>query len=223
MPFPFEFFGQLIAGPMFVTSNGIVEFDVDTVRGTFSNFGLPSGNRVMAAPFFDDLDPRFGGRIGLFDGEGVRAVTWEELPYFSNTTRTASFQIAFLSNGVVQVRYGAIDPMPDGRATIGLARGGAIAVPSLSRIANEPDLAITDPSGILNATGLGMLDAIPGNDLLIFTPDGAGNYLITHNPIRNGSAGTASIAAASSITGAIDELLESEEGLGKVPLPSKDS
>ena len=223
IPFPFEFFGQLVAGPMFVTSNGVVEFDANTVRGTFSNFGLPSGNRVMAAPFFDDLDPRFGGRIGLFDGEGVRAVTWEDLPYFSDTTRTASFQIAFLSNGVVQVRYGAIDPIADGSATIGLARGGTAAVPGPGLIANRPDAAITDGSGLLDNNGLGTLDELPGNDLLIFTPDGAGGYLITQNPIRSGSAGLSTLASASSITAAIDELLESEVDLGKLPVPSKGS
>ncbi len=184
MPFSFEFFGQPVTGPMFVTSNGIVEFEVDTIRGTYTNYGLPSGNEIAAYPFFDDLYPPSGGRIGLFDGDGVRAVTWEDLPYYSDTSRKASFQIAFLSSGTIQVRYGNMDSMPDGSATIGLARGGAVAAPNLGNIANKPDIGITTNAGILDAAGLSTLDELPDNDLLVFTPDGSGNYTIVHNPIR---------------------------------------
>ena len=76
---------------------------------------------------------------------------------------------------------------------------------------------------MLDNNGLGTLDQLPGNDLLIFTPDGAGGYLITQNPIRGASAGLSTLASVSSITGVIDDLLESEADLGKLPVPSKDS
>jgi hypothetical protein len=191
MPFPFELFGEEVAGPMFVNSNGVIEFEVNTLDGGYQNERLPGVERIAAYPFFDDIDPSEAGRIGLFDGEGVRAITWEGIPYYGRSGTNVTFQIAFLANGTVQVRYGEITSPPGGTAdsgdavntaTIGLSRGQQIAVPNLGRIANNPELAITDDDGILDAQGLAALDALAGNDLLVFEPDGEGGYQILHNP-----------------------------------------
>lgn len=183
MPFDFDFFGAPVGGPMFVTSNGVIEFGTDFIGGEYTNFTLPHGSMIAAFPFFDDLYPPTGGEIGLYDSGGVRAITFRNLPYYSNNTKTASFQIAFLGDGSIQVRYGKVDPMPDGSATIGLSSGSSIAVPGPGSIANEPDVAITGPHGNLTADGLAKLLEAPGNNLLIFTPDGKGGYTITHDPI----------------------------------------
>jgi hypothetical protein len=61
------------------------------------------------------------------------------------------------------------------------------AVPSLGNIANDPLLAITDEQGLLDENGLALLDALPDNDLLVFTPDGSGGYQIVHNPLAGGA------------------------------------
>jgi hypothetical protein len=178
-----------------VSSNGVVEFGVNTLGGRFQNFALPGAERIAAYPFFDDIDPSEAGRIGLFDGEGVRAITWEGIPYFGRPGTTVTFQIAFLANGTVQVRYGEITSPPggtadsgisDNTATIGLQSGQQVAVPSLGSIANTPQSAITDNAGIMNTQGLDALDALLGNDLLVFTPDGEGGYEILHNPQAEG-------------------------------------
>jgi hypothetical protein len=190
VPFAFQFFGQELTGNMHVSSNGNVQFEPNTLGATFNNFGLPSGNLILAAPYFDDVNPGAGGRVGFFDAGGVRAVTWEAVPYFGRSA-TVTFQIAFLSTGVVEVRYGAMASPPGGTAdsgisagtaTIGLARGSASAVPSLGRIANRPSVAISNTSGIVTSTGLAALNELPGNDVLVFLPDGSGNYTILLNP-----------------------------------------
>jgi hypothetical protein len=184
MPFEFEFFGQTVSGPMYVTTNGVIEFAQNTIGGDYTNSGLPIGNSLVAMPFWDDLDPRAGGTIGLYDADGVRVITYLDIPYFSDISKRVSFQIAFFSNGQIQVRYGRMDSIADGSATIGLSNGTRTAVPSLGSIANDPTLEVTSANGLLSQTGLAALTADDQNDLLIFTPDGAGGYTITRNPGR---------------------------------------
>src|SRR6267378_3422986 len=95
------------------------------------------------------------------------------------------------------MRYGTMGSPPGGTAdsgvsvgtaTIGLTSGNTAAVPSLGRIANHPDLAISDSGGIVDASGLARLDQLPGNDILVFVPDGNGNYVILFDP-TTGSGG----------------------------------
>ena len=185
LPFDFEFFGTSVDGNMFVTTNGVVLFNEDTLGSRFTNFDLPA-NHTAAFPFFDDLDPRRGEnpRIGLFDSEGVRAISFFDIPHFRNNDIIVSFQIAFLSNGVIQIRYGDMDEElgDSGGATIGLSNGEQAAVPSLGNIENKPEVGITDESGRLNNDGLALLDEIfGGNDMLTFVPDDEGSYSIFHN------------------------------------------
>src|SRR5258708_6996718 len=171
-------------GDVFVSSNGNVQFAPNLFGADWNNFRFPAGNYSMAAPYFDDMYLPAGGQLGYFDGNGVRAVTWQSVPYFPGRS-AVTFQVAFLASGAIEMRYGTMGSPPGGTAdsgvavgtaTIGLTFGNVAAVPSLGRIANRPDIGISDSGGIVNAGGLAALDQLPGNDILVFVPDGSGNY-----------------------------------------------
>src|SRR5205823_5522021 len=153
-------------GNMLLSSNGNIQFEPGTFGSAYNNFGLPNDNLIFAAPYFDDMYLPAGGQLGYFDGNGVRAMTWSAVPYYPGRS-AVTFQIAFLANGVIEVRYGTMGSPPGGTAdsgigvdtaTIGLTRGSSFAVPSLGRIVNRPTLAISDSAGIVNATGLARLN-----------------------------------------------------------------
>ncbi|MEJ7593504.1 MAG: Ig-like domain-containing protein [Planctomycetaceae bacterium] len=184
MPFAFDFFGEAVSGQMFVTTNGVIEFGADSIGSDYSNSGLPTQIAKIVMPFWDDIDPRQSGTIGLYDADGVRVITFLDIPYFSNTPEKVSFQVAFFSNGQIQMRYGRMDALQNGNATIGISDGTKIAVPALGRIENAPELEITTTDGLLNQAGLDALTADDENDLLVFTPDGSGQYTIVRNPGR---------------------------------------
>jgi len=92
-------------------------------------------------------------------------------------------QVAFFANGQIHFRYGRMDALGSG-ATIGLSDGTRVAVPSLGSIVNDPTRAITSAGGALVQAGLNALTEDDQNDLLVFTPDGAGGYTIVRNPGR---------------------------------------
>ena len=187
MPFAFDFFGQPVSGDMYLTSNAIIEFGTQAVGGKYTNTPLPYSTFKGVAAYWNDLDPRHAapGSIGYYDGDGVRAITYQAIPYFNRgTTPTATFQIAFYANGTIIIRYGAMGGPPQGgSATIGLTDGTHVVVPSLGNIANQPTLGITDSGGIRNTYGLAKLNQLSGrNNMLVFIPDGNGGYTITFNP-----------------------------------------
>ena len=187
MPFAFDFFGQPVSGDMYLTSNAIIEFGTQAVGGKYTNTPLPYSTFKGVAAYWNDLDPRHAapGSIGYYDGDGVRAITYQAIPYFNRgTTPTATFQIAFYANGTIIIRYGAMGGPPQGgSATIGLTDGTHVVVPSLGNIANQPTLGITDSGGILDTDGLAKLNQLTDrNNMLVFIPDGNGGYTITFNP-----------------------------------------
>ncbi len=187
LPFTFDYFGQPVAGPMYVTSNGVIEFNANSIGGSYSNGALPRSSAVDAVfALWDDHYPPAGGRIGLYDGDGVRAITWENLPHYGNRSVSATFQVALLANGTIQIRYGDVT-LGDGGATIGIQGGDSAVVPDPGQIANkEVDFGVTSSGGQLNSGGLDRLDEIEdANDLLQFIPDGQGSYTLVHNPRRD--------------------------------------
>ncbi len=185
LPFEFEFFGENVGSEMFVTTNGVILFGEDTLGSVYNNFELPA-NHVGAFPLFDDLHPGVGAnpRIGLFDGEGFRVVSFLGIPHFRDNSVVVSFQIAFLENGTIHMRYGDMDTMlGDGSATIGLTNGIDSSVPSLGNIVNKLEIGVTDENGLLDNDGLAILDEVfEGNDILVFIPNEEGGYDISLNP-----------------------------------------
>ena len=189
MPFAFDFFGKPVSGNMYLTSNAIIEFGTQAIGGRYTNTPLPFTGFKGVAAYWNDLYPPNAppGSIGYYDGDGVRAITYQAIPYYSRgKTPTATFQIAFYANGTVIIRYGAMGGPPQGgSATIGLTDGTKVVAPSLGKIENQPTLGLTDAGGLLNTAGLAKLNQLSGrNNMLVFIPDGSGGYTVTFNPTR---------------------------------------
>lgn len=193
LPFDFDFFGEPVVGDMILSSNGVVTLNGTAVGSNFNNYQLPTGFNSVVAPFFDDLDPGVGGLVGLFDDaeNGVRAITWELVPYFGRAGN-ATFQVAFYNDGSIEFRYADITSPPGGTAdsgvsagtaTIGLGHLGLSAVPSFGNIFDEPTIGITNAFGILDEAGLIQLKDAEGITILMFEPDGDGGYLILRDAI----------------------------------------
>ncbi len=229
MPFPFEFFGAAVTGNMVLNANGVIALNNTSVQSSFNNYTLPRGNNSIVAPFFDDINPGVGGLIGVYDDADVRAITWELVPYFGRSGSNVSFQVAFRRDGSIEFRYADMATPPGGTAdsgisvgtaTLGLSHFNQVAVPSLGNIANRLTTAITNAAGILNADGLTVLDEFPGNDILVFTPNGAG-YTINHNPIVQASGGTG--VAIASLDADLDGLTVEQESALLTSTVSSDS
>jgi Nidogen-like/Thrombospondin type 3 repeat len=90
--FTANFFGTRFSG-LFVNNNGNLTFDAPLAE--FTPFGLTATNRVIMAPYFADVDTRFGNVVsfgnGLVDGRPAFGVNWPGVGCFDQNASVLNF------------------------------------------------------------------------------------------------------------------------------------
>ena len=116
---------DLTYNELYVGTNGAVTFgrgDVASAGSLASQFhlGLP---RISA--YWRDLDPRAGGNISYIlittPGAERTAITWENVPFYGDSSRRASMQLELWRNGVVTITWLAGTASAD--AIVGISPG----------------------------------------------------------------------------------------------------
>lgn len=97
LPFTFCLYGNNY-NSLYINNNGNVSFG--TPYGTFSASGFPSTSFVMVAPFWGDVDTRFGaGQVIYKIYPNAIYVNWKDVGYYNvHTDKLNSFQL-ILSDG----------------------------------------------------------------------------------------------------------------------------
>ncbi len=135
--FDFNFYGQP-HGSAFVSSNGLLTFGAGSEEHNpedLADFaGLSTADLSLIAPFWDDLNPEFGGEV-LFETRGDAGsrtfiVQWDDVPFFASGTpdEAATFQlILFEGSDEILLQYLDVeDPVADAGllATVGIRNPG---------------------------------------------------------------------------------------------------
>ncbi len=108
-------------GSFYVGSNGVITFDTgdsDYTESLEDHF-----DQVRISAFFDDLNPGSGGTVSWKQESDHVAVTWDEVPEYSNTGAN-SFQVQMFFNGKITITYLALTAND---AVIGLSAGEGLS------------------------------------------------------------------------------------------------
>ena len=112
LPFSFPFYGTSQTR-VWINANGFLTFDGEPGSESYRNLFLPNTNAPsVIAPYWDDLDPTSGGRVLSQDlGDGRFAVTWEDVPHYSESGDAGSFrfQAILASDGSILFQYALIN------------------------------------------------------------------------------------------------------------------
>ncbi|GAB5536542.1 MAG: hypothetical protein Rubg2KO_27910 [Rubricoccaceae bacterium] len=112
LPFSFPFYGTSQSS-VWISANGFLTFDGEPGSESYRNLFLPNSNAPsVIAPYWDDFDPTSGGRVLSQDlGDGRFAVTWEDVPHYSESgdAGTFRFQAVLASDGSILFQYATID------------------------------------------------------------------------------------------------------------------
>ena len=170
LPFTFPFYG-VDQTAVRIVSNGFLAFG--GTSNAFSNAAIPTAaipNNVIA-PYWDDLNPTNGGTIvHQTMGDGTFIVQYTNVPRFTASSGTVSFQVILSPSGAIKYQYQAIPTVNDSK-TIGLENadgtdGLQIAFNTVTRptygaaglavlIQARPAFvtSVTPPSGTIPANG----------------------------------------------------------------------
>ncbi|MDQ1511834.1 MAG: hypothetical protein QOG50_3678, partial [Actinomycetota bacterium] len=103
LPFSVDFFGTTY-NQLFLNNNGNVTFDA--ALAAFTPFDLFNSGRVIIAPFFADVDTRFGTTAAYgsttVDGHNAWGATWQGVGcFFENTSVLNYFQVVLIDRSDV--------------------------------------------------------------------------------------------------------------------------
>jgi hypothetical protein len=104
----------------FVNTDGNVTFEEEDKASRDRSVGRFLTGPLRVAPFFTDLDPTTGGRIFANAASDGFTVTWCAVRGFEST-ETATVQVTILSNGNIEMKYGATVGVPS--AVVGISPG----------------------------------------------------------------------------------------------------
>ena len=118
LPFAFKFYGAERTS-VFISSNGAISFGTpDSSRSL--DTALFTAGEAKIAPLLDDFDPEAGGSVYLSSQPGQVAVTWKQVPEFSETNSN-TFQLILFPNGTIQFHY---DGVAATEGITGISNGG---------------------------------------------------------------------------------------------------
>ena len=116
--FGFTFYGDTFTKFRFCT-NGFISFT--STADPWRNLTIPNpeapGNLV--APFWDDLDFRYGGHAYYYSTGDTLIVEYKEVPHYGGDGGPYTFQVLLLANGDIIFQYKDMYP-PRNSATIGI-------------------------------------------------------------------------------------------------------
>lgn len=116
--FNFNFYGNNFDSFRFST-NGFISFT--STYTSYSNYSIPSNSEPynIIAPFWDDLDFRYGGSAYYYtNNSDSLVISWIDVPHYSSGG-PYSFQVILLSSGKIIYQYQVINS-PDNSTTVGI-------------------------------------------------------------------------------------------------------
>lgn len=143
LPFGFPFYSGSFSAA-FVNTDGNVTFDQQDKESTERSVGRFLSGPPRVAVFFADLDPTSGGRVFANAANDGFTVTWCAVRGFEST-EAATVQVTMLSNGSIEMKFGANVGVPS--AVVGISPGRTSSFNPVDLSAGSASAAATQAIG----------------------------------------------------------------------------